>query len=282
LSQPAHDAHAGSAARRDLGLVADCSRCFGLCCVALPFAASSEFAIDKPAGEPCPNLRPDFGCGIHAELRERGFAGCAVFDCFGAGQKVSTATFGGRDWRSHPGTASQMFEVFAVMRRLHELLWYLTEALAIPQAMPIGDELRRARDEIDRLTQADAETVRAVDVPTRRGEVNALLLRASELARADVPGPKPDHRGADLLGARLRGANLRGACLRGACLVAADLREADLRRADLTGADLRDARLSGADLSGAIFLTQAQLDAARGDAGTALPSGLAHPAHWHT
>ncbi|MGZ4503115.1 MAG: pentapeptide repeat-containing protein [Nocardioidaceae bacterium] len=276
MSQPP----AGAAARRELGLVADCSRCFGLCCVALPFAASSDFAFDKPAGEPCRNLRPDFGCGIHAELRERGFAGCTVFDCQGAGQKVSQTTFGGRDWRRHPGTASQMFEVFSVMRRLHELLWYLTEALAIPQAKPICDELRRARDDIDQLTRADAETLQAVDVAAMRGGVNALLLRASELARADVPGPKPDHRGADLLGASLRAANLRGACLRGASLVAADLREADLRCADLTGADLRDARLSGANLTGAIFLTQAQLDAARGDAGTVLPADLARPCHW--
>ena len=60
-------------------------RCAGLCCVAPAFAASADFAIDKPAGRPCPNLRDDFRCGIHAELRERGFPGCEVFDCFGAG-----------------------------------------------------------------------------------------------------------------------------------------------------------------------------------------------------
>ena len=67
-------------------LQADCARCFGLCCVALPFAASADFAVDKAAGSPCRNLRTDFGCGIHAELRQRGFNGCTVYDCFGAGQ----------------------------------------------------------------------------------------------------------------------------------------------------------------------------------------------------
>jgi uncharacterized protein YjbI with pentapeptide repeats len=68
--------------------------------------------------------------------------------------------------------------------------------------------------------------------------------------------------------------------LRGALLVAARLRGADLRAADLIGADLRDAQLHGADLSSALFLTQAQVDSARGDATTVLPARLRHPAHW--
>ncbi len=37
-------------------LKADCEKCFGLCCVALPFAASADFAFDKQAGSPCINL----------------------------------------------------------------------------------------------------------------------------------------------------------------------------------------------------------------------------------
>jgi hypothetical protein len=80
-------------------LRADCAQCFGLCCVAPAFTASADFAITKPAGRPCPNLGVGFGCGIHDRLRDSGFGGCAVYDCFGAGQKVAQVTFGGRDWR---------------------------------------------------------------------------------------------------------------------------------------------------------------------------------------
>ncbi|EFL28619.1 putative pentapeptide repeats protein [Streptomyces himastatinicus ATCC 53653] len=265
-------------------LRADCGSCFGLCCVALPFAASADFAVDKPAGRPCHNLAADFSCGIHSRLREKGFAGCTVFDCFGAGQKVSQATFEGRDWRTHPGAAADMFAVFPVMRQLHELLWYLTEALTLPAARPVHDELREALRTTERLTRGGADELLALDVAAHRDGVNALLLRTSELARAGVRprgrGKKKNHRGADLIGARLRGADLRGASLRGACLIAADLTGADLSGADLIGADLRDASLVGADLTGALFLTQAQLNAARGDAATRLPSALARPAHW--
>jgi uncharacterized protein YjbI with pentapeptide repeats len=50
--------------------------------------------------------------------------------------------------------------------------------------------------------------------------------------------------------------------------------------ADLTGADLRGADVRGADLSDSIFLIQSQLDAARGNSSTRLPTSLRHPSHW--
>ncbi|MEU6119064.1 pentapeptide repeat-containing protein [Streptomyces sp. NPDC047117] len=261
-------------------LQADCTQCFGLCCVALPFAASNDFAADKEAGTPCANLRADFRCGIHDRLRDKGFRGCTVFDCFGAGQQVSQVTFGGRDWRQHPDTARQMFAVFPVMRQLHELLAYVTQALDRPECRPVHVALRTALAELERLTLSPADILAELDTEAVRQEVNASLLRAGDLVRAAVPGKKKNHRGADLFGARLRGANLRGASLRGACLVAADLSGADLRSADLIGADFRDADLSGADLTGSVFLTQIQLNAARGDARTHLPEQLVRPAHW--
>ncbi|MGW7368397.1 pentapeptide repeat-containing protein [Streptomyces sp. NPDC054841] len=262
-------------------LRADCASCFGLCCVALPFSASADFAVGKPAGQPCTNLRSDFGCGIHTQLRQRGFSGCTVYDCFGAGQKVSQVTFSKKSWRQAPETARQMFDVFPVMRQLHELLWYLTEALTLPAARPLHAAVRGLLAETEALTERDAVTLLDIDVPALRGRVGDLLLRTSELVRAEAkPGRKKNRRGADLLGARLAGADLHGANLRGACLIAADLTGADLRLADLLGADFRDADLSGADLTGSIFLTQPQLHQAKGDARTKLPGALARPAHW--
>ncbi|WP_257968025.1 pentapeptide repeat-containing protein [Peribacillus deserti] len=53
-----------------------------------------------------------------------------------------------------------------------------------------------------------------------------------------------------------------------------------MRSADLIGADLRDADLSGADLTGSIFLTQAQINSAKGSAHTKLPPRLHTPEHW--
>jgi uncharacterized protein YjbI with pentapeptide repeats len=175
-----------------------------------------------------------------------------------------------------------MFEAFTVMRHLHELLWYLTEALALmqSQAHALHDELSSLRDRIARLTGEPAAVLRRVDMGTYRSEASGLLLQVSDLARSGGAGPGPDHRGSDLMGADLRNADLRRANLRGTYLIGADLRGADLRGADLIGADLRGARLGGADLSGALFLIQSQVDAAHGDLRTKLPTPLSRPSHW--
>lgn len=260
-------------------LRADCANCFALCCVAPAFTRSADFAIDKSAGSPCPNLAPDFRCGVHTQLRQKGFRGCTVYDCFGAGQKVAQVSYLGVNWKNSPGRAREMFDVFTTMRHLHELLWYLTEALANPAALELHGELRRLFDETERSTREPVPNILAIDVDARRAAVNALLLQTSELARAKFSGSK-NFRGADLIGAKLRNADLRGANLRGALLIGANLAGADLRNADVIGADFRGANLAGADLTDAIFLVQAQLDAAKGDAKTTLPGGFRPPQHW--
>lgn len=268
-------------------LRANCEKCFGLCCVALYFSSSEGFPVDKNAGQSCHNLQSDFRCGVHKNLRESGLKGCTAFDCFGAGQKVAQVTYSGQDWRQEPGSATQMFEVFLIMRQLHELLWYLTEGLTLAPDHPIHDELYSTLNELDNLTRVSPEALMKLDIAVERGKVNTLLLKISQLVRSKAcPGQTNSRRkrtfgrGADLIGADLRRTNLRGANLRGALLIAADLRGTNLSGTDFIGADLRDTDLRGADLSKSIFLTQAQINAAKGDANTKLPPSLTRPMHW--
>ncbi|WP_068793902.1 pentapeptide repeat-containing protein [Brevibacillus laterosporus] len=277
-------------------LRADCESCFGLCCVALCFSASDGFPINKDAGTPCIKLQKDFRCGIHESLSKRGLKGCIAFDCFGAGQKVSQVSFGGHDWQQAPESAKPMFKVFLIMLQIHELLWYLTEALMLQAALPIHDELRSVLEKTEKLTYLSPDELMNLDVAEHRAIVNTLLLKTSELVRAQARIKKkhrPEQkarsgrkknigRGADLIAADLRKTDLRGADLRGAYLIAADLRGTDLSGADLIGADFRDADLSGADLSKSIFLTQSQISSAKGDSRTKLPSSLTRPEHWVT
>ncbi len=267
-------------------LRADCENCFGLCCIALPYAKSADFAFDKDGGTPCSNLQSDYRCGIHESLRAKGYKGCTVYECFGAGQKVSQLTYDGNDWRNNPASAKEMFEVFPIMQQLHEMLCYLNEALNLEDAQPLHQELQAAFEDTEYLTKQSPKSIMDLNVPAHRTIVNDLLLRTSEMVRAKVPfkknkkKPNKIGRGSDLIGAKLRGADLRGANLRGALLIASDLREADMRVTDLIGADFRDADLSGADLTGSFFITQAQINSAKGDKMTKLPHSLSIPDHW--
>jgi uncharacterized protein YjbI with pentapeptide repeats len=257
-------------------LQVDCEKCFGLCCVALHFSASEGFPSDKLAGKPCTKLQPDFRCSVHKSLREKGLKGCIAYDCLGSGQRVSQITFGGQDWQQNPASKKEMFDAFLIMWQLHELLWYLTEALTLQPANSLRSELSAILEETEGLTNLSSGALIKLNVAEHRARVNSLLLKTSQLVRAEVlkeqvapaKGNKTLKRGADLIGADLRRTNLKGADLRGAYLIAADLRGTDLNGADLIGVDFRDADLRGADLSRSIFLTQAQINVAKGDAKT--------------
>jgi hypothetical protein len=127
----------------------DCAQCVALCCVALAFDRSRLFAYDKPAGEPCANLSANGRCLIHAERAARGFGGCEVYDCLGAGQAVTQGLFGGANWRDDPALLGPMMEAFAVMRPAYEALALLRQARRMSLPVPAIRRLESAERELD-------------------------------------------------------------------------------------------------------------------------------------
>lgn len=263
-------------------LRADCRSCVALCCTAFGFTRSIDFAVDKPAGTPCRNLDSSYACTIHDSLRGRGFRGCAVFDCLGAGQAVSRRF--AAELAAGPDARRSVFGVFGVVRHCHEMLWHLHEAAQRTRDDGTADAVHRLTTVVTRLVGDDLDLILAADVDPIHAAVGEILAEVSAEVRAsylaDPDRPAGMRTATDLAGARLRGRRMCGADLRGACLIGADLRGTDLTAADLLGADLRDARLNGADLTGALFLTPSQVNAAHGDAATALPASLSTPQHW--
>ena len=95
------------------------------------------------------------------------------------------------------------------------------------------------------------------------------LIERRECLRCDLRGADLSHkrlRGVNLSGAYFIGANLGKVILRDSMMARAKLAEARLRKADISGA-----RMQGAELLGARDITQDQLLAVCGDAGTLLP-----------
>lgn len=115
-------------ARPDLTL--DCGACAALCCVGLALDAGEEFAIDKPAGTPCPHL-DRHACTIHGALQDKGFPGCTRFDCNGAGQRT-LALYHGQSWRDAPPMLRPMLDTFRALRSLHGLIGLLDTAGGLP------------------------------------------------------------------------------------------------------------------------------------------------------
>ena len=266
----------------------DCSKCFGFCCIALYFSTFEGFPTDKDAGKPCINLNSDFTCSVHNNLKKEGLKGCITYDCIGAGQKTAQVTCNGHSWKQQPQNKTKMFEAFLVMNQLHEMLWFLAQAFFLQNDINLKTEINLLIDETEKFTLLDIDSLLALNVKEHRNKINSLLKIISEHVRVQELGGKNNSskkknvecERTDYFGADLRKTNLRGADLRGACLIAANLRGSDLSNADLIGADLRDTDISGADLSHSIFLTQMQINSAKGDSDTKLPRMLARPEHW--
>jgi hypothetical protein len=159
-----------------------------MCCVATSFDASEDFAIAKPAGVGCRYLRRDCRCAIHDRLVERGFGGCAIYDCYGAGPRVTRA-FAGR-----PGCDPERDEAFLILRVVHELLWLLTQAA------------RRCSDHVDRhLAHALDLEIDALDAVAHLAPSDLIALDMRpylDRARAVL------HRTGEALGDRQRAARL--------------------------------------------------------------------------
>jgi cbb3-type cytochrome oxidase subunit 3 len=154
-------------------LTADCARCAALCCVAYAFDRSSQFAFDKAANRPCPNLTLANSCGIHAQLAESGFGGCASYDCHGAGQAVTQEIFGGRSWRDDPHLLKPMAAAFRVVREAHELAIMLEAAASLP--LPEDDDARR-KTWLRALMPDGTWTAARVALISRSGAIDRVRL----------------------------------------------------------------------------------------------------------
>lgn len=248
----------------------DCQNCFGICCVALYFSKFEGFPQDKVAGKACSHLSKDFKCSIHQDLSKKGFKGCIAYDCLGAGQKVAQVTYKGVDWKQ--ASNPEIFDVFLVMRQLHEMLWYLTDASLQKLESALKESIDKMILKLETVTKQDSTTLLALDIESYRDEVNQLLRQVGTLSS--------ERFGKDLMGKNLTKKNLVNADLRGALLIAANLKGQDLSGANLIAADLRDADVRGAKLDKCLFLTQSQINTAKGDKHTLLPAYLTRPMHW--
>lgn len=154
-------------------LVADCARCAAVCCVATSFEQSDDFALTKAAGVGCRYLTRDCRCAIHGELAARGFPGCAVYDCHGAGPRVTRAF-------TDPHDAHARDQAFLVLRVVHELLWLLTEATALcpPSAGELRTQLLREIEALDAI--AVGPGLDDVDLSAHRAAARAVLRRVGE------------------------------------------------------------------------------------------------------
>lgn len=228
----------------------DCAQCQGLCCIAYCFFKSDGFPENKVAEQACSHLTPSYRCDLHQDLAVMNLHGCMAYDCFGAGQRVSALM--------NQGNQSHHFEAFRKAVQLHQIEWYLIEAATLVSAKSLWPkiemQIKRLEAQMESLKQcADAS------IEQLRNESNQLLRQAWQLVQNENQTSR------DWSMKYLMGKNFKNQ---------------SFFAVNFLAADLRDANFSGADLREALFLTQAQLNAAKGNPTTKLPCWLSMPQSW--
>lgn len=254
----------------------DCETCSGLCCVALYCMKTDGFPANKEAGIPCRHLAPDFRCDMHSKLVSENMRGCLAYDCFGAGQKVTQYTVGS-NWKMAPDQADQIFQVFLIVFQLHQMEWYLIDSLSLAIGEQIKSDIKKLIAENEQITAQQPHEILGLDVAEYRKRVNQTLKEVSEGIKTC---PSCSGKGKDFFAKDFKKENLEGRDFSMSLMIAANLEGCNLRHVNFLGADMRDANIKNTDLSECAFLTQMQINSAKGNVNTKLPEHLSHPSSW--
>lgn len=257
----------------------DCSKCSGLCCTALFFSKMDGFPEDKIAGKPCINLQKDFKCKIHTELEKNKMKGCIGYDCFGAGQHVTQMIFRGQTWQDTPTQSKEIYDVFVVVFQLYQIRYFLAEALMICKTKSLSDEISNLITENEAMCNDSPKDILEIDIDSYRDRANRLIKQVCRMF-LDSLGNKDKKCPSDFLGKNFKNKDMSGYDFSVRLLIAANFEGCVFDGTIFLGADTRDTDFSNADLSKALFISQGQINAARGNRNTKLPKHLHYPVTW--
>lgn len=257
----------------------DCSKCSGLCCTALFFSKMDGFPENKSAGKPCHNLLSDFRCNIHEELEKSKMKGCIGYDCFGAGGQVTQFIYSGLTWWDTPNKAKEIYDVFVIVFQLYQIRYFLLEAITILPAKSIKKEISAQIVENERICNCKPQDILMFNMENYKNKVNLLLKQVCTLLQESLCCENKKLP-SSFLGKNFKNKDMKGLDLSTQLLIAANFNNCAFDGTIFLGADTRDTDFSNADLSDAVFLSQGQLNSAKGNKNTKLPQYLDYPITW--
>lgn len=260
-------------------LKVDCSKCSGLCCTALFFSKMDGFPENKIAGKPCTKLQNNYRCKIHHELGKRNMKGCIGYDCFGAGQHVTQCIYKGETWQTSQEQSKEIFDVFVMVFQLYQIRYFLEEAMTVIPAKKLWSDIRNLIKENEALCNSRPQIILDIDIDNYRNKINNVLKQVCACIIKCFN--RSDNKGlTDFFGRNFKNRDMSGLDLSMKLLIATNFDSCIFNGTIFLGADTRDTNFSNADLREAVFLTQGQINSAKGNLNTKLPQYLDYPVTW--
>lgn len=241
----------------------ECSECLGICCTALCFSKVDGFYEDKQVGQSCSNLDYQHRCKIYQELLLKNSKGCKVYDCFGAGQRVT------KMYLDSP-VDQEVCQVYLAMYRLYQMLWYLLQAKSYGQK-----QVEESLQMIQKIIALSAKELLQVDIDTIIVDTKKVLKKATDALTISDVTKKQTYFQKDL-----SFKNLDHKDFSMAIMIACNLEGSSLEKTNFLATDLRDTNIKNTDMSNCLFLTQGQINSAIGNQNTRLPTYLTRPETW--
>lgn len=255
----------------------NCAHCSGLCCVALYFSKLDGFPKNKEAGTPCHHLQETYQCNIHATLKQRGLKGCMSYDCFGAGQYITQRLYTKPDWKSiMRNNAEQIFQSYSTILHIQQTLWYLNECSRLCLSGAEHQSIHALCQEGTLLKEQSIETLATLNLQPFTHKANTFLKNVCHMYATQ----KSTNKSKNYLGKDLSKQQLQGYDFSMSLLIGANLEDAELYGAMFLGTDMRDTNICNTDLRHCLFLTQIQMNAAKGNDKTLLPAHISRPTTW--
>lgn len=173
-----------------------------------------------------------------------------------------------------------IYEAFLPVVQIQQILWYLKEARCLTAALPMEKQIEELVGEGEAISEKSPKELLSYDTSPFCSKAGELM---KELSRriSNAPGTRPGGTSCkNYMGKDLHGKNLAGTDFSMSYLIAANLEKSNLSGANFLGADMRDANIKNTDLSQSLFLTQMQINPAKGNLGTKLPDYIVRPEGW--
>ncbi len=188
--------------------------------------------------------------------------GCLGYDCLGAGQFAV---------QKNVPANQDMFAVYRKLFSLHQMLWYLGEALLQKETASFHGELQMLIQTLDTVRRQPWKTVLTADIDSLHEQTNRLLKKTMQQKQLRHPSPHKHP-----MGKRFTNKRLRSTDFSMKSLLAADLSGCDLQGSCFLGSDMRDCRIAAgtADFTKGPAMSRAEAVQAVGE-GIALARELA-------
>ena len=155
----------------------------------------------------------------------------------------------------------------------------MIEATSLISAQPLKETIQCLIEENVKMCHYRPDSILSLDLEQYRQRANYILKQVCKLLQQSIHSESKKVP-SNFLGGNFKGRNMSGADLSTKLLIAANFENSLFNGTIFLGADTRDTNFNNADLSEAVFLTQGQVNSAKGNRNTKLPYHLDYPSTW--